>query len=71
MKPSGCRPTPDRAVQGYVLSRIARLVGAGNLTTPATTDLGTINAQNLREAHRVLESGKAIGKITLNGFPPA
>ncbi|MFE7466997.1 zinc-binding alcohol dehydrogenase family protein [Streptomyces sp. NPDC057499] len=63
--------TPDRAVQGYVLNQIARLVDAGILTTTATTDLGTINAQNLREAHRVLESGKAIGKITLNGFPPA
>ncbi|MFE2724114.1 zinc-binding dehydrogenase [Kitasatospora sp. NPDC059327] len=63
--------TPDRVVQRRVLNQIARLVDAGILTTTATTDLGTINAQNVREAHRVLESGKAIGKITLTGFPPA
>ncbi|MFE5333416.1 zinc-binding alcohol dehydrogenase family protein [Embleya sp. NPDC056575] len=63
--------TPDQAVQGHVLNRIARLVDAGTLTTTAMTDLGTINAENLREAHRVLESGKAIGKITLTGFPRA
>ncbi|MET8558268.1 zinc-binding alcohol dehydrogenase family protein [Streptomyces sp. NPDC004959] len=60
--------TPDRAVQGHILNQIARLVDAGILTTTATTDLGTINAEHLREAHRVLESGKAIGKITLTGF---
>ncbi|MFF7006542.1 zinc-binding alcohol dehydrogenase family protein [Streptomyces fimicarius] len=60
--------TPDQAVQQHILSQIARLVDAGFLTTTATVDLGTINAENLREAHRVLESGKAIGKITLTGF---
>ncbi|MFF9000511.1 zinc-binding alcohol dehydrogenase family protein [Streptomyces achromogenes] len=60
--------TPDQAVQGHILNQIARLVDAGILTTTATTDLGTINAEHLREAHRVLESGKAIGKITLTGF---
>ncbi|MGR6974035.1 zinc-binding alcohol dehydrogenase family protein [Streptomyces cynarae] len=60
--------TPDQAVQRHILNQIARLVDAGILTTTATTDLGTINAEHLREAHRVLESGKAIGKITLTGF---
>ncbi|CAM5554132.1 MULTISPECIES: zinc-binding alcohol dehydrogenase family protein [Streptomyces] len=60
--------TPDQAVQRHILDQIARLVDAGILTTTATTDLGTINAEHLREAHRVLESGKAIGKITMTGF---
>ncbi|OMI35378.1 zinc-binding alcohol dehydrogenase family protein [Streptomyces sparsogenes] len=60
--------TPDQAVQRHILNQIARLVDAGILTTTATTDLGTINAEHLREAHRVLEAGKAIGKITMTGF---
>ncbi|MFC9285105.1 zinc-binding alcohol dehydrogenase family protein [Streptomyces sp. NPDC057052] len=60
--------TPDQATQRHILNRIARLVDAKILTTTATTDLGTINAEHLREAHRLLESGKAIGKVTLTGF---
>ncbi|MGW7320086.1 hypothetical protein [Streptomyces sp. NPDC054854] len=40
----------------------------GALVTTATTDLGRVNAAHLREAHRILESGSAIGKITLTGF---
>jgi len=31
-------------------------------------NLGTVNADNLRRAHALLESGKAIGKIVLEGF---
>ncbi|MFJ5303499.1 hypothetical protein [Streptomyces sp. NPDC088350] len=34
----------------------------------ATRDLGTIDAAHLREAHRILESGSTIGKVTLTGF---
>lgn len=60
--------TADLAEQGRILDQISRLVDAGILTTTATTDLGKINAEHVREAHRVLESGKAIGKITLTGF---
>lgn len=60
--------TADLAEQGRILDQISRLVDAGILTTTATTDLGKINAEHLREAHRTLESGKAIGKITLTGF---
>ncbi|WP_427918432.1 zinc-binding alcohol dehydrogenase family protein [Streptomyces sp. cg40] len=60
--------TPDLAAQHHILGEIARLVDAGSLRTTATRDLGTINAAHLREAHRVLESGAAIGKVTLTGF---
>jgi hypothetical protein len=31
---------------------------------------GTINAANLKRAHALLETGKARGKIVLEGFPP-
>ncbi|MFD8967981.1 zinc-binding alcohol dehydrogenase family protein [Streptomyces sp. NPDC059568] len=60
--------TPDRQKQGHVLAQIARLVDQGALTTTATRDLGPVNAANLREAHRIQESGTSIGKITLSGF---
>ncbi|MFI1151196.1 hypothetical protein [Streptomyces sp. NPDC020817] len=40
----------------------------GVLATTATTDLGTVNAVHLREAHRIPESGSAIGKATPTGF---
>ncbi|MFI8192061.1 zinc-binding alcohol dehydrogenase family protein [Streptomyces sp. NPDC085946] len=60
--------TPDMAKQHHILTQVARLVDAGILTTTATTDLGVVNAAHLREAHRILESGTAIGKITLTGF---
>ncbi|GAA3040580.1 hypothetical protein GCM10010519_75520 [Streptomyces lactacystinicus] len=60
--------TADRAVQHRILDRVARLVGAGVLTTTATRDLGPVNAANLRAAHRLQESGAAIGKTTLTGF---
>ncbi|WP_328786984.1 zinc-binding alcohol dehydrogenase family protein [Streptomyces sp. NBC_00273] len=60
--------TPDRARQHDILTRVAGLVDRGALATTATTDLGTVNAAHLRQAHRILESGSAIGKITLTGF---
>lgn len=60
--------TPDLAKQHHILTQVARLVDAGILTSTATTDLGPVTAANLREAHRILESGTAIGKITLTGF---
>ncbi|MCH0538875.1 zinc-binding alcohol dehydrogenase family protein [Streptomyces sp. MUM 203J] len=60
--------TADQAEQGRILDQISRLVDAGILTTTATADLGRISAGHLREAHGVLESGRAIGKITMTGF---
>ncbi|MFI6406736.1 zinc-binding alcohol dehydrogenase family protein [Streptomyces sp. NPDC050548] len=60
--------TPDQVAQHRILGEIARLVDAGSLRTTATQDLGTINAAHLREAHRILESGATIGKVTLTGF---
>ncbi|MEV4457324.1 zinc-binding alcohol dehydrogenase family protein [Microbispora sp. NPDC049633] len=60
--------TPNQVNQHRILDRVARLVDAGVVTTTANLDLGPVNAANLREAHRILESGTAIGKITLTGF---
>ncbi|MEM6667511.1 MAG: zinc-binding dehydrogenase, partial [Pseudomonadota bacterium] len=54
--------------QHLLLNRVADLVDAGSVRTTATTHLGAINAENLREAHRMQESGTAIGKTVLEGF---
>jgi NADPH2:quinone reductase len=60
--------TPDLVRQHEILSRVAELVDQGRLRTTWTETLGTISAANLREAHRRLESGTTIGKITLAGW---
>ncbi|PYG32566.1 zinc-binding alcohol dehydrogenase family protein [Pelagimonas varians] len=61
--------TGDMARQGDILNEVAELIDAGNIKSTATQTLGTINAANLSKAHAILESGKAKGKLVLNGFP--
>ena len=60
--------TPDLKEQGCILTRIAALVDAGELQTTARTNLGPINAANLREAHAQLEGGRTIGKLVLSDW---
>ena len=60
--------TPDMIEQHNLLNRVARLIDAGTLKTTMGEHFGTINATNLRRAHALLESGKAKGKIVLEGF---
>lgn len=60
--------TADMGEQGHILSRVAELVDAGRLRGTQTATLSPIDAANLREAHRRLESGKTIGKLTLSGW---
>ncbi len=58
----------DMDEQSKLLSRVANLVDQGYIQTTSGKNLGTINAENLKTAHKELESGKAIGKIVLQGF---
>lgn len=60
--------TPDMAEQGALLAEVAALVDTGRIRSTASTSFGTINAQNLRKAHALIESGKAHGKVVLAGF---
>ena len=60
--------TADMAEQGRILERVAALIDAGELRSTRTETLSPINAPNLREAHRRLESGSAIGKLALAGW---
>jgi len=60
--------TADIARQGAILDEVAGLVDAGRIKTTATEAFGAINAANATRAHALLESGKARGKIVLEGF---
>lgn len=60
--------TSDLAQQGHILSRIGELVDAGELRSAARTQLGPINAANLRAAHAQLEGGRTVGKVVLSGW---
>ena len=60
--------TPDMARQHEILNRVAELIDAGTLRSTANEHFGRIDAANLRRAHALLESGRAQGKIVLEGF---
>jgi len=60
--------TADITRQQDILRNVAELADKQIIKTTRTQSLGTINAENLRKAHALLESGQAIGKITLAGF---
>ena len=60
--------TDDMIKQHQLLCRVAQLVDDGVLKTTLGEHFGPINAANLKRAHAVIESGKAKGKIVLEGF---
>lgn len=60
--------TPDRIGQHRLLNEVAELVDADILRTTVGAHFGRIEAANLRRAHALIESGKAQGKIVLEGF---
>lgn len=60
--------TADMQAQGDLLAEVARLVDAGALRTTLAESFGRIEVANLKRAHALLESGRAKGKIVLEGF---
>lgn len=60
--------TADMLEQHHLLDRVAELIDDGTLKTTLGEHFGAINANNLRRAHALLESGTARGKIVLEGF---
>lgn len=60
--------TADMIRHHQILARVGSLVEAGELRSTLTEVLGPINAANLREAHRRMESGGTIGKLALAGW---
>ena len=60
--------TPDMIQQHRLLDEVSHLVDAGAIRTTMTERLGRIDAENLIRAHAMVESGKMIGKVVLEGF---
>lgn len=60
--------TADMGEQGKLLDRVARMVEKGMLRSTLTEAKSPINAEQLRAAHALIESGKARGKIVLAGW---
>ncbi len=60
--------TKDMSEQHRLLNEVSRLIDIGKIRTTLTHHLGTINAANLRAAHKMLEQREAHGKVVLEGF---
>jgi len=60
--------TPDMRAQGDLLAEIAELVDSGRVRSTVNSFMGAINAENMRRAHALVESGRARGKVVLAGF---
>ena len=59
--------TTDIEQQSQLLHQVAELVDNHRIKTTLNQTLGKINAQNLKLAHELIESGRAKGKIVLEG----
>ncbi|MBN1090657.1 zinc-binding alcohol dehydrogenase family protein [Pantoea sp. 1B4] len=60
--------TADMQRQNEILSDVSNLLDKGIISSTLGENYGTINAENLRRAHAVIEAGTAKGKIVLEGF---
>ena len=60
--------TPDMSEQGRLLTELGNLMDAGRIQTTLYRNLGKITAENIKQAHALIESGRSIGKIVLAGF---
>ena len=60
--------TPDMIRQHEILNKISEMIDSGILQTTVNEVLSPINALNVRKAHAMLEEGKTIGKIVIEGF---
>ncbi len=60
--------TADMITQHHLLNEVAAMVDSGSIRSTVTEHFGTINAENLKRAHELLESQLSRGKIVLEGF---
>ncbi len=63
--------TDDMAAQRALLNRVADMVDAGEIVTTANHHGGVLSVETLTAAHRLQETGAAIGKTVLDGYPKA
>jgi zinc-binding alcohol dehydrogenase family protein len=57
--------TEDIIEQHNLLTKVAELLDSGVIKQTVTKKLTPLNAENLRKAHQLVESGKMIGKIVI------
>jgi zinc-binding alcohol dehydrogenase family protein len=57
---------PDDQAHHELLDDLARLIDKGTIRSTLTTQLQPMNAGTLREAHRLVETGRTIGKIVVS-----
>jgi zinc-binding alcohol dehydrogenase family protein len=60
--------TADMQQQHQLLNDVAQLVDTGVIKSTLSERYGKINAANLKRAHALIESNRAMGKIVLEGF---
>jgi zinc-binding alcohol dehydrogenase family protein len=60
--------TPDMDSQNKLLREVSSLVDLDVLKSTLTQVVGPLGVDTLREAHRLVESGRTIGKIALEHF---
>ncbi|GGO12873.1 oxidoreductase [Iodidimonas muriae] len=60
--------TPDMIEQHNLLNYVADEIDAGHIRTTLDTVFSPINAENIRAAHALIETGKAKGKIVVEGW---
>ena len=61
--------TASMIEQHRLLTEIADLVDRGAIRTTLREIVGPIDAAHLKQAHALIESGRAIGKVVLQGWP--
>ena len=60
--------TPDMITQHQILDRVAQLLDDHLLSCTLTKELTPFTAANLRQGHRLVESGHMIGKVAISGW---
>ncbi|QUJ69851.1 zinc-binding alcohol dehydrogenase family protein (plasmid) [Photobacterium sp. GJ3] len=60
--------TEDMAAQGKLLDQLGEWIDLDNIQTTLREHLTPINAENLRQAHAIVEQGNMIGKVVLSGW---
>lgn len=60
--------TRDMIAQHQLLTRVAALIDEQVITTTLGEHYGAITAEHVQKAHAQIETGRAVGKIVLEGF---
>ena len=60
--------TEDMIEQHHILKRVAELIDQEKIRATANVNLQPISANTILEGHRLMESTKSIGKLTISGW---